>query len=190
MIPVVPQSEPADFDEKVRQPGLRWLAENYGVASSTFPSYWRKCLGDMHTAYDGICAYVCVYIEPVTGAQSVDHFIAKSPRPELTYEWSNYRLACARMNSRKREFNDVLDPFTLAPGTFQLVLLTGQIKPADPDNVAAHDTIRRLGLDEDDCRRLRSYYYERYLQRRISADFLEERAPFVYQEVLRQGKAL
>ena len=30
---------------------------------------------------------------------SVDHYVAKSGRWDLAYEWSNYRLACAAMNS-------------------------------------------------------------------------------------------
>ena len=192
MIPVAPQPEPNDFDTQVRQPGLRWLAENHGAASSQFPPHWRKCLTELHTAYDGICAYVCIYIEPVTGAQSVDHFIAKSPRPELTYEWSNYRLACARMNSRKREFEDVLDPFTLPLGTFRLALSTCEIKPTAPEGSwerqTADATLQRLGLNDQDCCDLRKYYLRRYQDGRISAEFLRERVPFVYQEVVRQGK--
>ncbi|WP_395088895.1 hypothetical protein [Armatimonas sp.] len=192
MIPVALQPEPDDFDPKVRQPGLRWLAENPGVASSTFPPHWRKCLADLHAAYEGICAYACIYIEPVTGAQSVDHYIAKSLQPELTYEWSNYRLACALMNARKREFEDVLDPFTLSPGTFRLALSTCEIKPITPEDSpewhAAEATIQRLGLNDQGCCDLRKYYLRQYQDGRISAKFLNARAPFVYQEVVRQGR--
>ena len=150
--------------------------------------YWRKCLADLHTAYSGICAYVGTYINPTTGARSVDYFVAKSRRPDLAYEWANYRLACLRMNARKRDFDDILDLFTISENRFQLVLLTGEIKPTFPDDVDALNTIQRLGLDQEDLREERYTYFWDYLQGEISAEYLCRRAPFVYQEAVRQGR--
>lgn len=164
---------------------------NVATIKKKLPSYWRACLDDLHAAYDGICAYVCVYIEKITGQPSVDHFVAKSGKLSLAYEWANYRLACARMNSRKREFDDVLDPMELAPQTFYLEFVTGKIY-ANPHlavdiRAAADQTIARLGLDDPDCRHLRMSYFNEYLDKNISETFLRKRCPFVWLEARRQG---
>lgn len=155
------------------------------------PDYWRECLDDLHVAYRGVCAYICVHIEKVTGQPSVDHFVAKSRKLALAYEWRNYRLACSRMNARKREFDDVLDPFSLASGTFRLEFGTGKIFP-DPDlradeKALAERTIERLGLDDPDCRSLRMKWFTDYIGRHISADYLRRHSPFVWLEAERQG---
>lgn len=48
MIPVIPQEEPANFDEKVRKPGLKWLLDNHIAPghpppdASKLPPYWRE----------------------------------------------------------------------------------------------------------------------------------------------------
>jgi hypothetical protein len=190
VIPVTPKPEPGDFDQKVRQKGTAWLQAN-NLPQTELPPYWRDCLGDLHREYAGICAYISVYIEPVTGTRTADHFIAKSSDPNLAYEWDNYRLACGLMNSRKRDFDDVLDPFELEPETFRLVLYTGQILPVRPPDSPlwglADATIRRLRLDDDDCRSLRRHYYLDYRQGEISESYLRRRAPFVWQEAQRQG---
>ena len=114
MIHVNEQPEPASFDTKVRQKGLKYLAD-HGIDSSkplppksVISTCWRDCLNELYTLYNGTCAYLAVHFERVTGAGSVDHFIAKSPMPSRAYDWANYRLACSKMNSCKREYDDVL----------------------------------------------------------------------------------
>lgn len=85
----------------------------------------------------------------------------------------------------------MLDPFTLSIGTFRIALSTCEIKPNAPEGSlewqAADTTIQRLGLNDQDCCDLRKYYLRRYQDGRISAEFLNERAPFVWQEARRQG---
>jgi uncharacterized protein (TIGR02646 family) len=196
VIPVEPRPEPPDFDARVRKPAREWLAQKglpaRGPAPKDveLPPYWRACLDDLHRAYGGVCAYVSVYIEKVTGSRSVDHFIAKSTAIEDAYEWPNYRLACGIMNSRKRDFADVLDPFEIAEGTFELDLVSGKISPGaalDADQrQKAQDTIDRLGLDDRECRDLRTKYFTAYLEGYISAHYLERHCPFVWREVSRQ----
>jgi 5-methylcytosine-specific restriction endonuclease McrA len=135
MIHVAAQPEPASFDEEVRQKGLAWLRKKKITFDQALPSkttiepYWRHCLDEMHESYNGCCAYLAIFFERVTGGGSVDHFIAKSRRADLAYEWSNYRLASSRMNSRKREYDDVLDPFEVKNGWFQLEPVSGRIYP-------------------------------------------------------------
>ncbi len=120
MIHVMPQPEPEEFDAKVRQKGLNYLRDNdlsldQPLPPETrIPAYWRDCLDQLHVSYAGVCAYLAVFVERVTGVGSVDHFIAKSALAGRAYEWGNYRLACAIMNSRKRDYDDVLDPLLTA----------------------------------------------------------------------------
>lgn len=209
MIPVEPQPEPPDFDSKVRQRGLRALRElraEEGLAprpgrprtrreattTDELPPFWRECLDDLHTAYQGICAYVSMYIEKVTGARTVDHLVAKrSSGLEDAYEWSNYRLACARMNARKGAFADVLDPFEVGDGWFRMEPYEHQLLPS-PDLDGAlrsrvMQAIERLGLNDQDCCNLRQQYHEDYENGHISFAYLERRAPLVARELQRLG---
>jgi uncharacterized protein (TIGR02646 family) len=197
MIPVAAQPEPASFDAEVRLKGLAHLRQK-GIplgqplpAKAEIEPYWRAFLTDLHQAYGGVCAYLGIFFERVMGGGSVDHFIAKSTNAGLAYEWSNYRLACSTMNSRKREYNDVLDPFLLAPALFQLELITGHIYPnPDLNDVPmrlVEETIERLGLDDSQCRELRARWYQDYLERHLSSVYLKGKAPFVWSEANRQG---
>lgn len=197
MIPVQAKPEPPDFNDKVRLPGLASIAiaaidPNQPVPrGTTIKPYWRKCLDDLHREYAGVCAYAAIYVERVTGGVSADHFVAKSSNVALAYEWSNYRLACMTMNARKRDFEDVLDPFLLAPDTFRLELVTGAIFP-NPDlhSVAkgeAAATIKRLGLDSPNFREMRARHYQEYRQNEYNSAHLKKRSPFVWYEANRQG---
>lgn len=197
MIHVVAQPEPASFDKEVRQKGLSWLQrkklplDQPVPPKTTIEPYWRHCLDDLHSSYNGCCAYLAVFFERVTGGGSVDHFIAKSQRADLSYEWRNYRLACSRMNSRKREYDDVLDPFEVETGWFHLEPITGRIypNPAIPQDqqIAVQATIDRLGLDDAGNREMRARHYQEYREGFYTADFLQKRSPFVWWEAERQG---
>jgi len=198
MIHVEPQPEPARFDVQVRSKGKAFLAKK-GIAPGAvvpvgfkFEPYWRDCLDDLHRAYGGICAYLCIYFERGTGAGTVDHFVAKSTdRAELAYEWGNYRLACAAMNSRKHRFDDVLDPFAVRDGMFRIELVSGAIypdrglPPAERDQV--QKTINRLGLDDPLYREMRARHYQGYCLKEYTEEFLRRTSPFVWMEAQRQG---
>jgi uncharacterized protein (TIGR02646 family) len=197
MIPVTPQPPPAKFDEKVRQPGLAWLIKKNINLTAHLPSntnphpYWRECLDDLHKSYAGICAYLAMYIDPVTGAVTTDHFVAKSANAGLIYEWSNYRLACGKMNARKRAFDDVMDPFTLPADVFRLELVSGRIfvNPSITGDLVleAEATIERLNLDSSIYRSRRYAYYQEYLDDHHNLALLRKYSPFVYYEAQRQG---
>lgn len=198
MIPVRQQPEPATFNTQVRIPGLAHLAAKaYALdqplpANATITPWWRgDCLTDLHRAYGGVCAYLCVFVERCTGGMSVDHFVAKSANAGLAYEWSNYRLACSIMNSRKNDYSDVLDPFALTHGLFMLQLSTGHIYP-NPDLHAValrivEQTIERLGLDDAICREMRARWYQDFLEHDLPPDYLKSKSPFVWHEAKRQG---
>ncbi len=197
MIPVAAQPEPAVFNAEVRQKGLAHLQKKGLLLNQPLPPktkiepYWRACLTDLHQAYGGICAYLGIYFERVTGGGSVDHFIAKSADAGLVYEWSNYRLACSTMNSRKKNYSDVLDPFYLAADLFRLELSTGRIYPNPKLHVRAmcivEQTIERLGLDDPQCREMRSRRYQEYLEHNLPSDYFKKYFPFIWREANRQG---
>lgn len=205
MIPVAPRRAPKGFNAKVLRPGLAWLKKHKIplhqklAPGTTLKPLWRRSLRSLHRRYGGVCAYLCVWIEPVTGGATVDHFVAKSKRAGDAYRWSNFRLACSTMNARKRDYDDVLDPFALAPDTFQLDLVTGKISPGSAlqgaQLAAARDTIERLGLDDRLNRKNRVRRFEDYLQLRSEAtpgacaheEILRRDAPFLWYEAKRQG---
>lgn len=210
MIRVPLADEPFRFHEQVRVPGLRAISEMIGqrpkrtagrrfakVASRRekippehFPAYWTECLDDLMAAYGQICAYTCFRIHEVTGWRSADHFAPKSRHWDKVYEWSNYRLACGRLNSRKKDFSDLLDPFEIQDGWFRLELVAFQVIPDSelaPDLVQKIDrTIIRLGLN-DFCK-AREKDAERYWARGVTYNTLLEESPFVAKELRRQHR--
>lgn len=185
MIRVEPQPEPPDFDRKVRQPGRRALAEGRKT------TYWRECIEQLFQAYGGVCAYLAIRIPRGTGAPTVDHFAPRIRRRELTYEWSNFRLVCSLMNSRKHVFEDVLDPFEIEDGWFTLEPSSLEVLPnpkLDPSlGQAVQQTIDRLKLNDPECLAARAEHYDDYLQGDISFDRLRRWSPFVAKELIRQG---
>ncbi len=213
MIPVILAPEPATFDISIRQKGKSALQELIGggpsirrrgprrkkiadrvedIDSEMIPSFWQDCLPDLHRVYGGVCAYSCMYIELAVGGSTVDHFEAKSRRPDLAYEWHNYRLASTRMNSRKGNRGGVLDPFRVQPGWFCLEFVAFQVfaNPDCPSSVrsAIEETIRILGLCDDLCCNHRREYFELYNQEYVSLDYLRQRCPLMASEIVRQGR--
>jgi hypothetical protein len=202
MMRVVPAPEPPHFERLVRSPGLRAIAELVGetpdptrrgprrrkvadrreaIPSEAFPPFWREVLPDLITAYRRICGYTCLYIERITGGASVDHMVPKARAWDRVYEWDNYRLVCALMNSRKKEAENVLDPFEVSDDWFALELFSYQIVPGPGavgevrERVAT--TLRLLGLNDEICRKARQEYADCYLAGEIRLDHLERRAP-------------
>ena len=162
------------------------------IPGDKFPTYWRRSLDDLMESYHRICAYLCLYIPRGTGARSVDHMIAKSAAWDQAYEWTNYRLACSLMNSRKGAVTTVLDPFDVEDGWFVLELVEFQVLPGDGLTDAmgedVWDTIGRLRLNDDECRGAREQYAEDYWAEHVSYDYLGRHAPFVARELRRQNR--
>lgn len=196
MIPVVLQSEPADFDVEVRRKGQGWLFD-HGIPlnaappkTSELPAYWSHSNQQLWEAYQGTCAYLAIFFEWPSGAGSTDHFVPKSVHAGLAYEWNNYRLSCLGPNRRKNKYQDVLDPVGLSADTFFLNLLSGEIRPNPrllaADRAKARKTIKRLNLDSPLHNAMRAKHFERYLRKK-DAQTLKELSPFVWYEANRQG---
>ena len=157
MIPVSLQPEPQDFDALVRQPGLLFLGTQ-GVPPATslakgkkLPPHWRKQLKELHTRYNGICAYVGVYVELCTGGASVDHFVPKSKALMDAYDWDNYRLACTNINAKKNAIPGLLDPFAVGAGWFSLDVLSGAIGVGSVPGRGAPRLARRALRSAESC---------------------------------------
>jgi len=147
-------------------------------------------LPDLWNSYRGICAYCCYYIPSEQNA-TVDHFVPKSIAPEKAYEWQNYRLATLKMNARKGNSIDIVDPFELAPGAFQLLFPSMLIKPAPtlPTDYQQQilSTINRLKLNSDEALvQSRMRWVLAYCDGHISFQFLARVAPYIAIEVQRQ----
>jgi len=123
---------------------------------------------------------------------TVDHYQPKSLRPEVAYEWNNYRLAYDKVNQYKAEHTDVLDPFTIQPGWFVLDFANFLVKPSNglPLKVDAQvrASISRLRLNRDDALvQLRFSVVREYATGHIDLDFVKRYYPFIAYELERQS---
>ncbi len=193
MIPVQIQPKPDTFFEKVEKPGKKFLTSNPNPKGAEWEhcNYWKKIEKELYDAYSGICAYSCTWISRVTGGKTVEHFKPKSKYPQEAYRWENYRLVCLLLNGRKRDFEDVLDPFTLQDGWFVIDFPSFMIFPGDrlssDEAEQVNKTVKRLRLNEDeDCIKEREKWVQDYIIGEISFSHLEKKAPFLAQELKRQ----
>ncbi len=187
-MPVVPQPEPHEFDQRVRQPGKIFLAAYR--SGTKLRKYWRAAANDLHNAYKGICAYTCMYFVPAD--TTVDHFLPQALYPDLAYEWSNYRLAISRVNNHKDKSTDVVDPFFIKEGWFVMDFPSCIIRPA-PDlppilTERIKTTLEVLKLNTDDhFVQGRCDIVIEFLDGQLPFDFLSRRYPFLAAEIQRQG---
>ena len=200
LIPIAPEPEPTDFDFEVRQPGRIFLRTTPRPTNNQWrgKDYWRRSLIDLYDAYRGVCAYCGSWvIRPGTAnrsspnVSSVDHYVPKSVLPDQAYEWSNFRLCRARLNSFKDNSQDVIDPFVLSPGWIQLNFQSFLIEPNphlnrnDRNSVKA--TIERLRLNTDnDYVNERSSVIHDYCLGEMTLVQLKRRYPFIASEMIRQ----
>jgi len=213
MIPVRIAEEPPAFNRDVRQKGLAAIGELVGrgpfpprrgrkrtpiaareqdIPADRFPPYWRDALGLLLAAYQRRCAFLALYLEHGTGNPSVDHMLPKSRRWDQVYEWSNYRLCAATINARKRDMTGLVDPVECKPGWFAMELVGYQVIPgptAPVDRKAEIQATLDL-VNSPDCLRAREEYVQCYLKGHIDLDYLTRRAPFVAEELKRQGRLL
>ena len=209
MIRVTPQREPPHFSQRVRQPGSWAIAELIGnqsprpphrrlqqvaqspqnIPGKAFPAYWNRVKQDLRRTYNSVCAFSGKRIEPDADV-TVDHMVPKSANWQLVYEWWNYRLACMRMNRKKREYTDVLDPFHVHDSWFVMDIVEFRVHPdaslsaSRKQSVAA--TINRLGLNDLDWCETRRRHVEHYRRHRI-LQIVDDLFPFVAKEIRRLG---
>ncbi|MFL6208531.1 MAG: hypothetical protein ACJ74W_06745 [Pyrinomonadaceae bacterium] len=195
MIPVKMLPKPSDFNEKVRKPGQKFLSTaSRPIKEKDWKGkeYWRKVIPELREGHRHICAYAALWISKLTGSPTVDHYIPKKDDPDSAYEWENFRLSCLTMNSRKKHFRDVLDPFEIKDGWFTIDFSTFVIHPNPTLPVSIKKqvdaTIKRLKLNTDEmCIAVRREWFECFETGCMNFKLLEERAPFIAYEARRQG---
>lgn len=181
-IPLHP--EPDYFDSEIRSAGEKWRKKHPKAPIKNYPAYWTEALPDLADLYQNICCYYCLYIEPESGAGTIDHFEPKSLYPEKIYEWNNFRFCCLQANRRKSGVEGILDPIQLPNQlTFQLDLIKGEVysnaDTPEQKELVEH-TIKQLKLNNPKLCEMRKEHYNRYLRKEITRSGLKKFSPFVY----------
>ncbi|MGC4120247.1 MAG: hypothetical protein QM765_37825 [Myxococcales bacterium] len=163
------------------------------IPADAFPPYWREVLPEMLVAYGRRCAYLAMYIHPATGSPTVDHVLPKSTAWNQVYEWPNYRLCAAIINSKKGALSSLVDPFAIGRGWFALNLNTFHVErgAAAPEAEWSRVDATLPVLNHRLCVEERAEYLRCYWLGTAAGGFdlahLEERAPFLAAELDRQG---
>ncbi|MEO5366222.1 MAG: hypothetical protein H7831_07665 [Magnetococcus sp. WYHC-3] len=215
MIPVVQAPEPPEFDANIRQKGLSAIDEMVGrkprkghtgrkrkkladreqdIPAEAFPPYWRDILPEMLDRYERRCAYLAMNIQHATGSPTVDHVLPKSYAWNQIYEWANYRLCAAIINSKKGALRTLVDPVDIGPDWFALNLNTLHVERGTAAPQAEWPRIDATlpVLNHRPCVQEREEYVRCYRLGPSAGGFdlvhLEYRAPFIASELRRQGQ--
>lgn len=196
MIKIKPAEEPSDFEERVRKPGLDYLAVHPGKGPKPL---WNNCRNDLYNAYGGYCAYTTFRINSRLDAV-VDHFLPKSSHVDKVYEWSNFRLSSFHVNSVKKDSENIVDPFKLPENAFHLeedmiLAVNDGAFLSEEECTLAHETIKRLKLNSreliDDRNDMLNEFFRIKKEdadannQQILAYLLNRRSRFLYQEAVR-----
>lgn len=194
MIPVdkaVLTPEPAKFDAECRKRGNTWLAANPKASRKAKRprDFWSPFRSELASRFSDLCAYGALYAP----AGTVDHFEPVDADESKAYEWSNYRFAFGWINSSKSKAVDVLDPFVVGPGWFEIQLPSLQLI-ARKDRIPPHlhslaeTTLRNLHLRDDErILRPRRKWLEMYENHRLDLAGLREVAPQIAEAVVREN---
>jgi len=185
MIPVRPKKEPANFEATVRKPGKAWMKKHPKKRPHPF---WREVKEPLRNAFLKLCGYAAMYVPDGT----VDHFFSCKKKPELAYEWSNYRFAMGLLNATKKDADDeIVDPFEVQDGWFEILLPSLQMRVTDATPLKmrkkAETTLRRLKLDHGEAiLRTRREWYQLYQEKKLTLAGLREMAPLIAAAVDKQ----
>jgi hypothetical protein len=199
MIPCTLPPPPPDYESEVRAPGTAFLARIPHPRGRDWSAhrYWSSIHTYLYAQLNGICMY-CSTFTPRRPSRlldhtSIDHYVPKSSGNHLqAYEWDNFRLCRTRLNHRKSDHLDVLDPCAIQPRWFRMSFVTFALTP-DPalkDDLRKKvlATISRLELNEDDAyvnERARAVYS--YADKKLPFPELQRRYPLVANEMIAQN---
>lgn len=186
MIRVAPVAKPKGFDRDCRRPGKLWLGANPGRRPKALWSTFTAALAE---GFQQRCGYSAVRIQNGT----VDHFLSWKNRPDLTYEWSNYRYADHRLNAKMQNLDDaILDPYEVGDDWFEILLPSLQMRVTHhvPAKLRkkAQVTLRRLGLDHDErIVAYRASWWREFHCHGLPLASLHEIAPLLARAIERDG---
>lgn len=202
MIHIVQAPEPNNFDAFVRKRGIAYLEANNvaldAIGYNDFEPYWQACLPTIDQVYQSTCAYFGIRLSLAAGGCTVDHYLSKRLNPAiLAYEWSNYRYASTRANSRKGQKSFILDPFLVQDDWFNLDLQSGVLSCSSLVNDSAlRSLIERnigqegLNLNSDELLQERRMWWQLISEGRLAASALASLCPIVYRQGRLQGLVL
>lgn len=125
---------------------------------------------------------------------TLDHWLTIKSRPDLAFEWSNFRFLDANLNSAKKPAWDgkLLDPHEVQDGWFEIELPSLQLKISDsltdPDLKAkALFTLERFRLqDGEDILQYRRAFLEQYENGAAKLELLAEWAPLLARAIAKR----
>lgn len=194
MMPVALPPPPAHYETQVHQAGLSFLARTPNPTSDEWKAhrFWQNVHEDLYRWHKGVCVY-CASWTPHPRHRgvdhtSIDHFVPKSRNRALAYEWSNFRMVRSKLNNRKDNFQDVIDPCTLQLGWFRLNFTSFLLEPDSRLSLSRQHqviaTIQRLQLNDDQAyvnERARVIY--RYASGAMTFPDVERLYPFIASEM-------
>lgn len=188
MIPVRnPIPEPENFDEKCRKAGNKWLDANPDCKRPR--DYWSPFRPALAKGFVDRCGYGAMWVSSGT----VDHFVSCNEDVKLAYEWANYRFVEGWINSSKRNMlsADILDPFDVGEGWFEILLPSMQLALTDvvPKEFRdkAERTLMKLALRDDErILRTRREWYRMYQEGELTLEGLRVKAPLIAAAVEKQ----
>jgi uncharacterized protein (TIGR02646 family) len=199
LIPVILPPPPPHYISKVKQPGEAFLVANPAPTNKDWSlhNYWRNIHNYLYQSLGGICVYCASWTPRLgdsfkrTDSTSIDHFAPKSINPKKAYDWNNFRLCRARLNHRKGEHTDVLDPCAMTDRCFVLDFSTFRIEPASGLSssleIRVKSTIKRLQLnDDEDYVAQRIQVIQDYCLGKVSIKQLMMKYPFIAGEIVIQ----
>lgn len=185
-----PIPEPKDFGTKCRQPGNTWLANNPDAARPK--DLWSPFRPDLAAGFVDRCGYGGMWISSGT----VDHFVSCDECDLLAYEWNNYRYIEGWINSSKKNklSSDILDPFEVREGWFEIILPSLQLVATDAIppafKVRAANTLKHLPISHDErVLKTRRAWLAEYEQGRLTLEGLMVKAPLIAKAVLKRRNA-
>lgn len=184
------QPQPDTFDADVKNPGLQWLADHPDADRPR--DFWSPCKPYLRNCFNRLCAYSAME-EPVG---TVDHYVSCHQDKTRAYDWTNYRYAAQWINSSKQTVDgQVLDPFEVQDGWFELILPSCQLKvsPDIPPNVRerAEFTLKRLHLEHDErVVSQREEWYRMYRDGELTLAGLRKKAPLIARAVDKQHEGM
>lgn len=174
----------------VKQRGDDWRKAN--PKAKRPKDLWSPHLQHLDDGFAHLCGYAAM-LDPTGG--TVDHYLSWKRRPDLAYEWTNFRFVSGVLNASKRTADDtVLDPYLVGKGWFEILLPSLQLQltnkvPKD-QRAKAQYTLQRLKLGNGEkLVRWRQRYYERYVAGQLDLEGLRAIAPLVAEAVERQSKS-
>lgn len=174
-----PILEPKDFDKECRVKGKAWLVKHPAAKRPTdLWSPFRLALAD---GFVDRCGYCAMYIASGT----VDHSVSWNEDKNLAYEWSNFRYVDNWVNSSKskKKAAELLDPFDVVEGWFEIILPSLQLVISDtipPEfRERAENTLKELPIRDDErVLRPRRKWLSLYEQG-MPLEILREMAPLI-----------